>query len=423
MGYAGLLFSLWNLIKNEFKTEEQIHKIQQKKLRKLLNYAYNNSVYYRREFEKAGITGSNINSVPFSSFPLMDKEQLMANFNEVVTDKRIKQEELVRFDKGNNKEKLFKGEFHIVHSSGSTGTPRYFVYDSKAWEHMLTGITRGAFWGMGIMEILKLLKSKPKVLYIAATDGRYGGAMAVGDGIRGLKIPQLFLDINTPISKWKEIVQDFAPDIIIGYPSAVKMLAEEINSGKEQVSAKRVISCGEPLALGAGKSAEDGMYLFDDMNIVEIIDGEMYITCLYNYVQPLIRYHISDKIKPREKSLNPVCSFTNVDVLLCRDEDVMWFMKEDSTKEFIHPLSVEGMCIDGLLDYQFVQTSRQGFKVLAEIKNTVSKVKLKKELKSRLDMILQEKDLEHVLYEISFVKSIKPDASTGKKRLIVIKET
>lgn len=200
MGYAGLLFSLWNLIRNEFKTEEQIHKIQQKKLRKLLNYAYNNSAYYRREFEKAGITGSNINSVPFSSFPLMDKEQLMANFNEVVTDKRIKQEELARFDKGNNKEELFKGEFHIVHSSGSTGTPRYFVYDGRAWEHMLTGITRGAFWGMGIMEVLKLLKSKPRVLYIAATDGRYGGAMAVGDGIKGLKIPQLFLDINTPIS-------------------------------------------------------------------------------------------------------------------------------------------------------------------------------------------------------------------------------
>lgn len=159
------------------------------------------------------------------------------------------------------------------------------------------------------------------------------------------------------------------------------------------------------------------------MNIVEIINGEMYITCLYNYVQPLIRYHISDQIKLREKSLKPGCSFTNVDVLLCRNEDVMWFMKEDSTKEFIHPLSVEGMCIDGLLDYQFVQTSRQGFEVLAEIKNTVSKVKLKKELKNRLDIILQEKDLEHVLYEISFVKSIKPDASTGKKRLIVVKET
>ena len=75
-----------------------------------------------------------------------------------------------------------------------------------------------------------------------------------------------------------------------------------------------------------------------------------------------------------------------------------------------------------LLKHLFVQTSRQGFKVRAEIKNTVSKVKLKKELKSRLDMILQEKDLEHVLYEISFVKSIKPDASTGKKRLIVVKE-
>lgn len=448
MGYAGLLFSLWNLIRNEFKTEEQIHKIQQKKLRKLLHYAYNNSVYYRREFEKAGITESNINFVPFQDFPLMDKEKLMANFNEVVTDKRIKQEELAKFDQDSNKEKLFKREFHIVHSSGSTGTPRYFVYDSKAWEHMLTGITRGALWGMDIIGILKLLKSKPKVLYIAATDGRYGGAMAVGDGIKGLKIPQLFLDINTPISKWQGIVSDFAPDIIIGYPSAIKMLAEEINGSSGQIFAKRVISCGEPLspglgnflentfqcpvinfygaseslALGAGENAEDGMYLFDDMNIVEIIEGEMYITCLYNYVQPLIRYHISDRIKLREKSLNHRCSFTNVDVLLCRDEDVMWFMKEDSTKEFIHPLSVEGMCIDGLLDYQFIQTSRQGFEVVAEIKNTVSKVKLKKELRNSLDVILKEKDLENVLYDISFVQSIKPDINTGKKRLIVLKE-
>ena len=100
----------------------------------------------------------------------------------------------------------------------------------------------------------------------------------------------------------------------------------------------------------------------------------------------------------------------------------MWFMKEDSTKEFIHPLSVEGMCIDGLLDYQFIQTSRQGFEVLAEIKNTVSKVKLKKELRNSLDVILKEKDLENVLYDISFVQSIKPDINTGKKRLIVLKE-
>lgn len=29
------------------------------------------------------------------------------------------------------------GKYHMVHSSGSTGTPRYFVYDNAAWEQML----------------------------------------------------------------------------------------------------------------------------------------------------------------------------------------------------------------------------------------------------------------------------------------------
>lgn len=440
MGYAGMLFSLWKLKRNENKTQNQIQKLQQKKLKKILLYAYNNSVYYKESFEKAGITSKNINSVPLKDFPVINKEILMENFDKVVTDKRITQKELAGFDQNNKKDEIFNGGFHIVHSSGSTGKPRYFVYNNKAWKQMLTGITRGALWGMGIKDILKFLKHKPRVLYIAATDGRYGGAMAVSDGIQGLGIPQLFLDINTPVAKWEEIVKGFAPDIIIGYPSAIKMLAEETGSCR----IKRVISCGEPLApglraflestfkcpvinfygaseslaLGVEENAADGMYLFDDLNIVEVVNGEMYITCLYNYTQPLIRYHISDKIRLRERS--PGICFTNADVLLCRNEDVMWFMKEDQTKEFIHPLSVEGFCIDGLLDYQFIQKSKHEFQVIAEIKNTVSKIKLRKELKKNLDAILQEKGLGNIVYDIFFVKSIPPDINTGKKRLIII---
>lgn len=440
MGYAGMIFSLWNLKRNESKTKGQIQRLQQKKLRKILLHAYNNSVYYKEAFEKAGITNKNINSVPLKEFPVINKEILMENFDKVVTDKRITQKALIEFDQNNKKDEIFNGGFHIVHSSGSTGKPRYFVYNSKAWEQMLTGITRGALWGLGIKDILKFLKNKPRVLYIAATDGRYGGAMAVSDGIQGLGIPQLFLDINTPVAKWEGIVKEFAPDIIIGYPSAIKMLAEETAG----CCIKRVISCGEPLApglraflestfkcpvinfygaseslaLGVEGNATDGMYLFDDLNIVEVIDGEMYITCLYNYTQPLIRYHISDKISLRERS--PGCCFTNADVLLCRNEDVMWFMKEDKTKEFIHPLSVEGFCIDGLLDYQFIQKSKHEFQVIAEIKNTVSKIKLRKELKRNLDTVLQEKGLGNISYDIFFVKSIPPDINTGKKRLIII---
>lgn len=447
MGYVRVLFSLWCAKRNINKPRKHIHRLQQKKLRKLLHYAYFHSEYYRKTFEKAGITSENINTVPLHQFPVTNKEIVMEHFDELVTKKEIKQEELAAFDK-DKKQELYQGQYHVVHSSGSTGKPRYFVYDEKAWEQMLTGIIRGALWEMTTKDIIKLLKGKPRILYIAATDGRYGGAMAIGDGVQGLKCSQYFLDINTPIAEWEKIVKKFNPNIIIGYPSAIKMLAEEIDNSKKKICVNRVISCGEPLnpvmrnylentfqcpvinfygaseslALGVEGSLEDGMYLFDDMNVVEVIDEEMYITCLYNYAQPLIRYHISDKIQLSDEKPEDKCSFTKAEVLLCRNEDVMWFEKEDGTKEFIHPLSVEGLCIDGLLDYQFVQTSKQTFRVLAETENITLKSNIKKEMEKHLDIILQEKKLDNIDYEILFVQGIMPDSKTGKKRLIMIKE-
>ena len=103
---------------------------------------------------------------------MLDKGILMEHFDELVTDRSLKQEELIQFDKtAEDDGEIYIGKYHVVHSSGSTGTPRYFVYDHAAWGQMLIGIIRGALWGMSMGSILKLLAEKPRILYIAATDG------------------------------------------------------------------------------------------------------------------------------------------------------------------------------------------------------------------------------------------------------------
>lgn len=50
--------------------------------------------------------------------------------------------------------------------------------------------------------------------------------------------------------------------------------------------------------------------------------------------------------------------FTQADILLSRSEDVLWFEDDNGKRDFLHPLAVEGICVEGLLDYQFRKTDK-----------------------------------------------------------------
>lgn len=449
MNYLKMIWNLWQLKRNEKKSAEEISALQAEKRKRLLHYAYEHSLYYRNSFERAGITAEKIDSTPLSCFPAIDKSVLMSRFEEIVTAAELTQEEIRRFDEREaGSKKLFRGKYHIIHSSGSTGTPKYFVYDENAWDCMLLGIVRGALWDMTMPQILKFLARGPRIVYIAATNGRYGGAMAVSDGINGVGAKQIYLDINTPVEEWIQAVKTFKPNMIIGYPSAVKILAELVEKGSLSLKALRIVTCGEPLGAGLRKYLEDvfkaevinfygaseslsmgaesnpqeGMLLFDDMNIVEVQDGVMYLICLYNFVQPLIRYRLSDQLtlqKPDDSSRYP---FTHAVGLLGRNEDILWFQDGSGKREFLHPLAVEGFCINGLCDYQFRQISPDTFEMLAEVSKDSLQETVQKEILQQMRDILREKGLEYVQFFVRFVPQILPDPQTGKKRLILANE-
>jgi Coenzyme F390 synthetase len=144
----------------------------------------------------------------------------------------------------------------------------------------------------------------------------------------------------------------------------------------------------------------------------------MYLTCLYNFSQPLIRYHISDRIEliPASKSF----PFSRCSVIQSREEDVMWFT-DGIRREFVHPLSVEGFCIEGLTDYQFIQKGNDFFKVILQTSSETDFVQRKNigiKIKEEIQKVLDEKQLDFVHFEILFAECIKPEAN-GKKKLIV----
>ena len=181
MNYIRLFWKLFQLKKNEKISEEDMKQLQKKKLKSILAYSFEYSKYYRESFQRAGITSiEQLLDVPLEQLPIITKQELLTNFDDLITVKDISQNQMREFDEKSSLEEKTLGGYHVVHSSGSTGKPGYFLYDEKAWEDMLIGIIRGALWDMNLMKIWNLLRKRPKVLFVAATDGRYGGAMAVG---------------------------------------------------------------------------------------------------------------------------------------------------------------------------------------------------------------------------------------------------
>lgn len=128
-------------------TRKQILELQQNRFQKLIEFVLKHSKYYQEKYINAGITLSNFREKRLDEFPIITKQEVMKNFNQLVTVGDLKQSDLEKFDKNNLLNTLYQGKYHVIHSSGSTGHPYYFIYSQKDWNEMLIGMLRAAFWG------------------------------------------------------------------------------------------------------------------------------------------------------------------------------------------------------------------------------------------------------------------------------------
>ena len=128
---------------------------------------------------------------------------------------------------------------------------------------------------------------------------------------------------------------------------------------------------------------------------------------------------ISDHLTLQKAEKGSRCAFSRAAGLLGRNEDILWFTDGNGNREFLHPLAIEGFCIEGLLDYQFQQTSEDAFEMLAETSGAASRDEISREMLEQMSGILKEKKLSYVQFYVRFVDEITPDPQTGKKRLIV----
>ena len=173
----------------------------------------------------------------------------------------------------------------------------------------------------------------------------------------------------------------------------------------------------ECVIAGFGMDKYDGIYLTDDIALIEIKNDHILLTTLYNKTEPIIRYRIDDcvKIKDDKKKILP---FTLVDNIVGRGESIIWLENENGKMDFIHPLVFADFYVNGLDKLQIAVKNKKSFEFRAVIKSD-DKETVKKKIAEKLDEMLIRKKFTDVTYNIKECKDLTADPKTGKFNLIV----
>ncbi|MDR3600910.1 MAG: hypothetical protein P4L49_10610 [Desulfosporosinus sp.] len=434
-----LLFDIISLSLNLKKSPAEIEKIREKKFRKILKYAYQKSPFYRKLYSDNGIKFDDLDEIPLEKIPSINKDMIIENLEDIVTRKDINVGNALSFAYSNrDPQVLFNGKYQVIQSSGSSGKSGIFIYNLREMTKAFSCSSR-----MHLFEIGR----KNKVAYYAGIEGRFGGVSLVLYGKMGYlrKMYEICLiDMNEPLEKVINTLNDFQPDILIGYATGLAMLAgfqkEEklsinpriIENGGEGLSdndyslIKSVFNCpvinmyaaSECYYLGIGREEYDGIYLMDDFNYVEIMEDHIIVTNLFNYTQPLIRYRINDKLilKNDHQKLLP---FRLVGNLVGREEMLLWFRNEKGILDYIHPVVFTSFCVQGIEKFQIVLRSEHSFEFMAIIPDLTMMQRAIKEVRLSLEAILEKKEMKNVHFNVITINQPIIDKKSRKFKMIL----
>jgi phenylacetate-CoA ligase len=343
--FANLLLRHIQFQKHRSWTRARLEKHQQKSLKHLRTHAYEYSRFYPR-FHKGLLER------PLAELPVLTKELVMENFDELVTAPGLKLQEIEEYIKTDGAAGLYQGQYVINTTSGSSGHQGIFLFNRREWFTVVSSYMR--------MEIAKSaskqLPRHVKWVYILSM-----GTHQTHRLVRNF--PCDVLSIADPLPEIVDRLNQLQPHAIGTYPSVAVILAEEQLKGKLKIAPHILRLGGEPTtadcrrkvkqawgdviydiygttetgALAAQCDKSNGWHFWEDLSIVEVVDekgkpvppgvsgDKILATVLSRYTQPLIRYEINDKIRLADSRCPCQRPFQLIEAIDGRAEETLYF--------------------------------------------------------------------------------------------------
>ena len=289
---------------------EDLHALQEDRLKSIVRYVYDHSAFYRRKFDEAGVEPGDIQCLAdITKLPFTKKIDLRDNYPTGMFS--APKSQVVRY--------------HV--SSGTTGKPTVVGYtkgDIETWSESLAR----ALTSIGL--------SHDDVVQVGYGYGLFTGGLGLHYGAERIGAAVLPVGVGNT-ERQIELMQDLGTTAIACTPSYflhIMEVAEKMGiSIRNDTQLKVGIFGAEPWSLETRKRIEDntginaydiygtseisgplftecyekkGIHVWGDMFLTEVIDpktaepvpdgerGELVFTTLHKFALPLIRYRIGD---------------------------------------------------------------------------------------------------------------------------------
>ena len=430
--------------RNAKMTRAEFEAMQLQKFRQLIRHVQAHSPYYAEIIAQAAIDPETCKP---RDFPVLTKKLLMQNFDQIVTDRSLTRQKIADFlTRSTDPLELLDARYHVLHTSGTSGEVGYFIYSPEDWARgMAQGIRRGRSRPQRRHRRFRRIRGA----FYGAVGGHFAGvsmASSAQVGIAKLLIDIGLFEVNDPLPKVIRELNEFQPEFISGYTTALKILAAKQREGILKISpigigtggeamtladkavleeafgceASSGYGCTEHLMMGGSTPGGHTMILYDDDLIYEFKEDHSLVTNLYNYTLPLIRYRMSDILRPVANS--SVSPYIEIESLIGRNELVPMFINRDGAEDFISPHTINEIFVAGVSQFQMQLVDRTRFRFAACLDAALSPEQRQAALDTlshRLREILDQKLMHNVQFEIAVVEQIPLNPRTRKFQLVV----
>lgn len=430
-------------IRDSHASEAVLAKRQSDRLEELVALARSKSSFYRELYKDlpAAVRDAGV-------LPVTTKQELMANFDDAMTDQRVKLNEINAFlTIKENWGKEYLDKYIVWTTSGTTGHPGVFVHDVVSLNiYRMLGVVRGvnrSSLGLGV--IISALRRGVTTMIMGLDYGPYADIVVMKWVANKVPIffrnqESLVVSVLRPISEQVEILNKVNPILLTGYPSAFLFLLDEKKQGRLRIAPRIIAFAGERIspndkrkiaevfgcptmeayssseAFGMAFECKHGwLHVNSDWYILEPVDSNykpvpagvfsdtVLVTNLVNKVMPILRYDQGDSVMLRPDLCECGSRFPAMRVI-GRQNDIPSFPSADGkTTVRIAPLVLVTVIeeVPGVYRIQIIQTAPDVAEVRFEILPGADREKVWLEIQDKLQELLRAHGVGKVILSLS----------------------